>query len=49
MGRQPTGPERATALLINLGEDIAAKVLVNLNDREIQNIGNYMSSLRKIC
>jgi flagellar motor switch protein FliG len=45
MGRQLSGPERAAVLLINLGEDIAAKVLVNLDDREIQNIGNYMSAL----
>ena len=45
MSRKLTGPERAAVLLMNLGEDIAAKVLVNLDDREIQNIGNYMSAL----
>jgi flagellar motor switch protein FliG len=45
MSRTLSGPERAAVLLINLGEDIAAKVLANLDDREIQNIGNYMSAL----
>ena len=45
MSRKLTGPERAAVLLMNLGEDIAAKVLVNLDDREIQNIGNYISDL----
>jgi flagellar motor switch protein FliG len=45
MARILSGPERAAVLLINLGEDIAAKVLANLDDREIQNIGNYMSAL----
>ncbi|MBT5550569.1 MAG: flagellar motor switch protein FliG [Nitrospina sp.] len=45
MASKLTGPERAAVLLINLGEDIAAKVLANLDDREIQNIGNYMSAL----
>ena len=45
MSRKLTGPERAAVLLMNLGEDIAAKVLVNLDDREIQNIGNYISEL----
>ena len=45
MSRKLTGPERAAVLLMNLGEEIAAKVLVNLDDREIQNIGNYISEL----
>ena len=45
MSRKLTGPERAAVLLMNLGEEIAAKVLVNLDDREIQNIGNYISDL----
>ena len=34
-----------SVLLMNLGEEIAAKVLLNLDDREIQNIGNYISEL----
>ena len=45
MSRKLSGPERAAVLLMNLGEEIAAKVLVNLDDREIQNIGNYISDL----
>ncbi|MBT5633396.1 MAG: flagellar motor switch protein FliG [Nitrospina sp.] len=45
MSRSLSGPERAAVLLINLGEEVAAKVLANLDDREIQNIGNYMSAL----
>ncbi len=45
MSRELSGPERAAVLLMNLGEEIAAKVLINLDDREIQNIGNYMSEL----
>ena len=45
MSRKLTGPERAAVLLMNLGEEIAAKVLLNLDDREIQNIGNYISEL----
>ena len=45
MSRELSGPERAAVLLMNLGEEIAAKVLLNLDDREIQNIGNYISEL----
>ena len=45
MARKLSGPERAAVLLVNLGEEVAAKVLANLDDREIQNIGNYMSAL----
>jgi flagellar motor switch protein FliG len=45
MARNLTGPEKAAVLLMTLGEDIAAQVLANLDEREIQNIGNYMSAL----
>ena len=45
MSRKLTGPEKAAVLLMTLGEDIAAKVLANMDEREIQNIGNYMSAL----
>ena len=45
MARKLSGPERAAVLLMNLGEELAAKVLLNLDDREIQNIGNYISEL----
>lgn len=45
MERNLTGPERAAVLLVTLGEELAAKVLANLDDREIQSLGNYMSAL----
>jgi len=45
MSRKFSGPEKAAVLLMTLGEDIAAQVLANLDEREIQNIGNYMSAL----
>ena len=45
MERKLTGPERAAVLLVTLGEDLAAKVLANLDEREIQSLGNYMSAL----
>ena len=45
MERKLSGPERAAVLLVTLGEELAAKVLANLDDREIQNLGNYMSAL----
>ena len=43
--REYTGPEKAAILLMTLGEETAALVLANMDEREIQNIGNYMSSL----
>jgi len=43
-----TGPEKAAILLMSLGEEAAAAVLSKLEDREIQSIGNYMSSLGDI-
>ena len=45
MERKLSGPERAAVLLVTLGEELAAKVLANLDEREIQNLGNYMSAL----
>ncbi len=48
MSRKLSGPERAAVLLMNLGEEIAAKVLAHLDDREIQNIGNYMAALGNV-
>lgn len=45
MARKYTGPEKAAVLLMTLGEDVAAQVLANLDEREIQNIGNYMAAL----
>lgn len=40
-----SGPEKAAILLMSLGEDAAGAVMAKLDDREIQSIGNYMSSL----
>ena len=48
MAERLSGPERAAVLLITLGEEVAAKVLANLDDREIQNIGNYMAALGNV-
>ena len=45
MARKYTGPEKAAILLMTLGEETAALVLANMDEREIQNIGNYMSAL----
>jgi len=40
-----SGPEKAAILLMSLGEETAAAVLSNLEEREIQNVGNYMSAV----
>ena len=45
MARKFTGPEKAAILLISMGEENAAKVMANMDEREIQAVGNYMSSL----
>ena len=45
MNRKKSGAEKAAILLMNLGEEKAAQVLANMDEREIQTIGNYMSSL----
>ncbi len=38
-----TGPKKAAILLLALGEEGASEVLKNLEDREIQQVGYYMS------
>jgi len=48
MGRKILGAEKAAILLMNLGEEKAAQVLANMDEREIQTIGNYMSSLGNV-
>jgi flagellar motor switch protein FliG len=48
MGRKFLGAEKAAILLMNLGEEKAAQVLANMDEREIQTIGNYMSSLGNV-
>jgi flagellar motor switch protein FliG len=45
MGKNLKGPEKAAIFLMSLGEEAAAEVLSNMDEREIQNIGNYMSAL----
>ena len=45
MGKNLNGPEKAAIFLMSLGEEAAAEVLSNMDEREIQNIGNYMSAL----
>jgi len=35
-----TGPEKAAIFLMSLGEEGAAKILAEMEDREIQSIGN---------
>ncbi|MCH8157455.1 MAG: flagellar motor switch protein FliG, partial [Nitrospinae bacterium] len=45
MARIFTGPEKASILLMSLGEEMASKVMSNLDEREIQSLGNYMSTI----
>ena len=45
MDREFSGPEKAAIFLMSLGEEPAAKVMSHLDEREIQSIGNYMSTL----
>ncbi|MBT3352620.1 MAG: flagellar motor switch protein FliG [Nitrospinaceae bacterium] len=39
------GSEKAAVLLLNLGEDMAGKVLGEMGQDEIQHLGNYMASI----
>ncbi len=43
-----TGPERAAIFLMSLGEEGAAKIMAEMEDREIQSIGNYMSAIGEV-
>jgi len=45
MNRKILGPEKAAILLMNLGEDKAAQVLENMDEREVETLSNYMSTL----
>ncbi len=40
-----TGPEKAAIFLMSLGEEGASKILAEMQEREIQSIGNYMSAM----
>jgi flagellar motor switch protein FliG len=43
-----TGPEKAAIFLMSLGKEGAAKILAEMEDREIQSIGNYMSAIGEV-
>lgn len=46
--RKYTGPEKAAIFLMSLGEEGAAKILAEMEEREIQSIGNYMSTIGEV-
>ena len=46
--RKYTGPEKAAIFLMSLGEEGAAKILAEMQEREIQSIGNYMSAMGEV-
>ena len=48
MAKNIPGPEKAAILLMSIGEENAANVMANMDEREIQAIGNYMSALGDI-
>jgi flagellar motor switch protein FliG len=43
--RKYSGPEKAAIFLMSLGEEGASKILAEMQEREIQSIGNYMSAM----
>ncbi|NIQ03831.1 MAG: flagellar motor switch protein FliG [Nitrospinaceae bacterium] len=43
-----SGPEKAAILLMSLGEQGAAKIFAEMEEREIQSIGNYMSTIGEV-
>src|SRR5262249_51036338 len=43
-----TGAEKASILLLALGEDVAPLVLKRMTEQEIQRISNYMSHMREV-
>lgn len=43
-----SGPEKAAILLMALGEDSASKIFSQMEEREIQTLGNYISTLGDI-
>ena len=48
MAKKIPGPEKAAILLMSIGEENATNVMANMDEREIQTIGNYMSALGDI-
>ncbi len=45
MAKTFTGPEKAAILMVSLGESQAIKILENMDEREIQMLGNYMAAM----
>ena len=45
MAKKYTGPEKAAILMVSLGEEQAIKILENMDEREIQVLGNYMAAM----
>ena len=45
MAKTFTGPEKAAILMVSLGEEQAIKILENMDEREIQMLGNYMAAM----
>ncbi len=45
MVKKFTGPEKAAILMVTLGESQAIKILENMDEREIQMLGNYMAAM----
>ena len=43
-----TGPEKTAIFLMSLGEEGAAKIMAEMQEREIQSIGNYMSAIGEV-
>lgn len=44
-----TGPKKAAVLLLALGEEAAADIIKNLEDREIQQVGYYMARFTDVA
>ena len=42
------GPEKVAVLMVTLGDNLASKVFTLLTDKEIQQVGNYMSLMENI-
>ena len=45
MAKKFTGPEKAAILMVTLGENQAIRILENMDEREIQMLGNYMAAM----
>lgn len=40
--------QKAAILLLNVGEELASKVLQRMSEEEIQHLGNYMASMGSV-